>query len=291
MIKSLVTYEKGRYGTLAVVRSEWNKKIEQDILRKGCTEIEFNYAKGWKRGEGKFPSLEAFPYLLGLSITDWNIEDINSIHVLKKLRSLGISTYCKTPIRFENFPDLEECGLEWRKKSDSLFECTNLKNLFINKYPYDDLTPMRLLTRLEILRIYNSRLKSLEGIEHHKNIRRLELANLRGLTSLEGIEHLSKLENLEIHTCRKITHINQLTKLENLREVFINNCNDIESLNPLRNLKKLEKVLFYESTNIVDGDLSPVLEREPPLDIAFMKRKHYSHQRKSPESNIFIRNK
>ncbi|WP_338883008.1 hypothetical protein [Xenorhabdus sp. TH1] len=276
MIKSDVKYEDGNYGTLAVVRSEWNKTIEEDILRKGCTEIEFNSAKGWQGSE--LPPLDAFPDLLGIDILGFNIKSIDSIHVLKRLRSLGIDTYCNTPIRFENFPDLEICGLEWRKKSDSLFECRKLKDLFINKYPYDNFKPLQLLTNLKTLRIYNSKLKSLNGIDHLKNMTYLSLANLRGLTSLDGIEHLSKLENLDINTCRKITHINQLETLENLKEVFINNCNEIESLKPLRNLKKLEKVLFYESTNIVDGDLSPLLDRNPPLTaVAFMKRKHYSH--------------
>ncbi|WP_262947519.1 hypothetical protein [Xenorhabdus indica] len=229
-------------------------------------------------GGDELPSLEAFPDLLGVSVTELNIESVDSIHSLKKLRYLKIFTYCNTPIRFENFPDLEKCSIEWRKKSDSLFECRKLKDLFINKYPYDDLKPLQLLTKLEILGLLNSRLKSFEGMEYLKNIRRLRIANLRGLTSLDGIEHLSKLEQLDINTCRKITHINQLETLENLKEVFINNCNEIESLKPLRNLKKLEKVLFYESTNIVDGDLSPLLDRNPPLTaVAFMKRKHYSH--------------
>ncbi|WP_340614668.1 hypothetical protein [Xenorhabdus thailandensis] len=278
MNKSNVIYEEGRYGVLAVVRSEWNKRIEKEILRKGCTEIEFNHAKGWELRGDELPSLEALPDLLGISILGFNIKSIDSIHSLKKLRYLGISTYCNTPIRFENFPDLEGCSFDWRKKSDSLFECRNLKGLGLGKYPYNDLKPFQFLTKLERLTLMTSRIKSLEGIDHLKNMTYLSLANLRGLTSLDGIEHLSKLENLDINTCRKITHINQLETLENLKEVFINNCNEIESLKPLRNLKKLEKVLFYESTNIVDGDLSPLLDRSPPLTaVAFMKRKHYSH--------------
>ncbi|CDL86090.1 leucine-rich repeat domain-containing protein [Xenorhabdus cabanillasii] len=284
MIKSDVTYEDGNYGTLAVVRSEWNKRIEEDILRKGCTEIEFNSAKGWRGDE--LPPLDALSDLLGIEILGFNIKSIDSVHVLKQLRSLGISTYCNTPIQFENFPDLEICSLEWRKKSDSLFKCKNLKDIFINKYPYDDLKPLQLLTKLERLALLNSKLKSLDGIENIKNIRRLRIANLRGLTSLDGIENLSKLENLDIDTCRKITHINQLENLENLKEVFINNCNEIESLKPLRYLKKLEKVAFVESTNIVDGDLSPLMDRKPPLTtVAFMERKHYSHNREDFKSN------
>ncbi|MBD2814526.1 hypothetical protein ID850_07045 [Xenorhabdus sp. Flor] len=286
MTTSEVTYEEGRYGVLAVVRSEWNKRIEKEILRKGCTEIEFNHAKGWKLGGDELPSLEALPDLLGISILGFNIKSIDSIHSLKKLRYLGISTYCNTPIRFENFPDLEGCSFDWRKKSDSLFECRSLKGLGLGKYPYNDLKPFQFLTKLERLTLMTSRIKSLEGIDHLKNITYLSLANLRGLTSLDGIEHLSKLENLDIDTCRKITHINQLEELENLKEVFINNCNEIESLKPLRHLKKLEKVAFVESTNIVDGDLSPLLDRKPLLTtVAFMERKHYSHNREDFKRN------
>ncbi|CDH22375.1 hypothetical protein XBKB1_1110012 [Xenorhabdus bovienii str. kraussei Becker Underwood] len=40
-----------------------------------------------------------FTSFKNLGFTEWNIESIDSIHSLKKLRYLKIFTYCNTPIR------------------------------------------------------------------------------------------------------------------------------------------------------------------------------------------------
>jgi hypothetical protein len=37
--------------------------------------------------------------------------------------------------------------------------------------------------------------------------------------------------------------------------------------------------LFYESTNIVDGDLSPLTRQKNLSSVSFQDRRHYSHKR------------
>jgi Leucine-rich repeat (LRR) protein len=107
----------------------------------------------------------------------------------------------------------------------------------------------------------------------------LRLANLRRLTSLAGIEALTNLEELDIHTCRKIRSIEPVGYLSRLRKFYLNNDGDIESLKPLAKLNELEWVLLYESTNILDGDLSPLLGQKNLSRIAFQNRRHYSMRR------------
>lgn len=53
----------------------------------------------------------------------------------------------------------------------------------------------------------------------------------------------------------------------------IDNCGDIESLKPIQHLKKLKELSFAESTNILDGDLSPC---KGIKSVGFMERKHYT---------------
>jgi hypothetical protein len=64
-----------------------------------------------------------------------------------------------------------------------------------------------------------------------------------------------------------------------LKKLHLNNGGAIASLKPLLNLDGLESVMFYESTNIVDGDLSPLLRQKNLARISFQNRRHYSHQR------------
>lgn len=51
---------------------------------------------------------------------------------------------------------------------------------------------------------------------------------------------------------------------------------EIASLRPLAWLTKIEKLFLVESTNVADGDLSPLMEL-PHLDhVSFLDRPHYS---------------
>jgi hypothetical protein len=99
------------------------------------------------------------------------------------------------------------------------------------------------------------------------------------LTSLRGIEGLRNLEWLEIDACRAITSIEEVRGLTKLKKLMVLNRGDIASLKPAAGLKELEWLLFYEATNILDGDLS-VLEGLPRLNnVSFQNRKHYTHIR------------
>jgi Leucine-rich repeat (LRR) protein len=125
----------------------------------------------------------------------------------------------------------------------------------------------------------NAPVENLHGLFQLSDLRSLRLANLKRLTSLAGIEHLTNLEELEIHTCRGITSIDEVGHLLRLRKLHLNNDGDIATLKPLDKLTGLESVLFYESTNIVDGDLSPLLRQKHLACVSFQNRRHYSQQR------------
>jgi hypothetical protein len=131
---------------------------------------------------------------------------------------------------------------------------------------------------LESLGVLNAPLHSLDGIASLNKLRALRIANLTKLPSLAGLEALENLEELDINTCRKIGAINEVGALKKLRKLFINNCGDIESLKPISSLENLEVVLFTESTNILDGDLSYLKGKEKLVNVAYRNRKHYSHK-------------
>lgn len=59
----------------------------------------------------------------------------------------------------------------------------------------------------------------------------------------------------------------------------MNNRGNIASLHSRDNLSDLEVVLFYESINIVDGDLLAVMRRQNLSRVSFQNRRHYSHRR------------
>jgi hypothetical protein len=272
-----VKLEDGEYGRRAVITSSWTTETTRDVIAQNAAELELNYAKGWRGHDLDF--LQELPQLQAFNIIDWQIPSVEPIHFLRELRSLHVSTLCKSAVRFGEFPCLEDCGLEWRPRCESLFSCTSLKKLFLNRYKKRDADAFSSLVNLESLAILTAPVGNLVGLRPLKRLRSLRLGNLRRLSSLAGIEELSALEELKIDTCRSIGSIDELRPLAKLRKLSIDNCGEIESLKPLELLSGLELVVFVESTNVRDGDLSPLLNKKNLSRVSFQNRRHYSHRR------------
>jgi hypothetical protein len=268
--------ERGVFGTRAILTSEWDSETERSLLKQPIAELELNRGKGWRGKSLEF--LSNFPELLALSIVGRTAEPIEPIHRLHNLRLLRVLAYCKNEIRFHEFPHLIDCGIQWRPKAMSVFDALGLRVLFINGFSGTDTRQFGRLTSLESLAILGSPIRSLEGLAPLHELRSLRLGDLRQLQSLIGIESLIRLEKLEIGTCRKIRVIDEVSSLAKLREFYLDNVGDIQSLKPLAQLSQLHRVTFVESTNILDGDLSPLVGLPNFELVAFQNRRHYSHR-------------
>ena len=267
----------GKSGRELLATGPWSPRLTMYILDHRIKELALNYSAGWKGNDLSF--LQDLPHLEAVTIIDWNIEDLSPIHALHSLRTLQVSTYCKTRIDFTQFPQLEDCALEWRTGARSVFSCRSLKRLYLNRYKGKDTSDFSALTKLESLTIANGPVRDLKGLATLRSLRSLAVYNLRKLASLSGVEALTQLEKLDVDGCTSIGSIQPVAHLTNLVSLAVCSCGSIESFKPLEGLKKLEAVIFYESTNILDGDLSPV-KRLPRLSrVAFQQRKHYTHSR------------
>ena len=146
-------FEQGRYGRRAILSSGWSDQLIEYLVSNDVVELELNQAKGWIGQDLSF--LEKLAGLKSFEIFDLGIREIGPIHSLHNLKRLGVTTYCSTGIDFSAFPELESCGLEWRSKAGSLFECVTLKELFLNRYSGKDTASFGKLANLESLSILN----------------------------------------------------------------------------------------------------------------------------------------
>jgi hypothetical protein len=276
MIDNIV-FEQGMYGTKAIIKSAWQDSFLKILLNKEINELELNDGKGWRGENVNF--LQSLPNLKSLTIIDFNIKSIDAVHCLHELQKIQFSTYSKVPINFNSFPKLTNCGFEWIKGSDSLFECSNLKNLGINRYDKRSSDVFSQLVNLEKLTILNSPIENLQGLSSLRKLLYLSMANLKEVTALRGLEDLQQLEELEIQRCKGIGDISEVFRLNKLKRLLLIDIGDIASIKGIENLKELKDFLFYESTNIIDGDLSPILKLKNLSKISFQNRKHYTHRR------------
>jgi len=269
---------EGEYGPRLSPMSPWSDKMERIIKQKGIVELELNRAKRWEGNDLSF--LENIKELQSLEINDWKNVDLSPIHCLNKLRRLAIDTYCKNEINYTCFPELKSASLEWRPKAKSIFQCLTLEYIFINNYPGEDLEGFSKHINLHTLRLKSPKIKRIGKIHSLVRLTFLELSNARRLESLIGVEVLKNLEYLKIESSRKIQDIDSVKSLLQLKRLLICDCGEIKSLVPLLNLQGLKEFIFHESTDILDGDLSP-LKKLPNIEkVSFQERPHYNYQRK-----------
>ena len=205
----------------------------------------------------------------------------------RQLCDLNLNAYFKTPVDFSLFADLKSLHLDWGPGAESIGALSQLEDLSINRYPGTDLSLFHELARLRRLRIASAgRLTSLRGIEAFNCLEEIRLLDLRVLSDIDPIAGVSEtLRSLEFNTCRKIARLDAVRPLRNLSRLHVLNCGDIESLAPVLGLP-LKTLLFYESTNIRDGDLGVLLKLPELTDTSFANRRHYSNTREEIQARL-----
>lgn len=154
----------------------------------------------------------------------------------------------------------------------------SVSGLLVYKYPYEDITPLSRLTKLDSLSFLNTyRLKSVRGVAALQNMEYLGFFLCPKLTDITEVAELKQMKELAFDTCKNARPFDIVGSLKRLRSLDFSNCGAIGSIAALRDTPDLEEFLFSESTNVLDGDLSPMASLPKLRCHAFRDRKHYSH--------------
>lgn len=269
--------EEGRYGPRLVLIGEWDDRIVQILTDLGIRELMLNYARGWTGNELDF--LPALDFLEGVVVIHRTLKNDSAVQSLPRLRHLQLSTYCRNGIDFSQLPILEDCAFRWRKHTEYLLESTRLSRLYLDDYPGKDLQAFTALSALTSLTLSGGKLVTTDGVERLAGLGKLGLFYLRHLNSLAGLGRVSQLRVFEVEKCPAIGEISELATLHHCVRVRLDECGAIESLNPLKGDTELAQLFFVGSTNVLDGDLTALLELPRLVDVSFKNRRHYSHTR------------
>lgn len=130
--------------------------------------------------------------------------------------------------------------------------------------------------KLLYLELNWANIKNFSGIEKFRNLKRLELHYCVKLENDQGLSELrDSLEFLHINSSKKFKFYNELLELKKLKVLCLNNCGPIESLDFLNDLPSLIDFRFV-NTNILDGNLNPILDHPTIRTVGFLNKRHYN---------------
>jgi len=143
------------------------------------------------------------------------------------------------------------------------------KNLPFDNLPIND--------KLLYLELNWANIKNFQGIKKFKSLKRLELHYCTKLENDSGLKEVkNQLEFLHINQSKKFKFSDELLQLKNLRVLCLNACGPIDNLNFLSKFPNLIDFRFVD-TNIVNGDLTPILEHPTIRSVGFLNKRHYNY--------------
>jgi hypothetical protein len=132
--------------------------------------------------------------------------------------------------------------------------------------------------RLLYLDMSLANIKDLSGIDKFERLKRLELHYCVKLENDKGLGRLNdNIEFLHINLSKKFKFTDELLGLKKLRVLCLNACGPLDNLDFLSNFPNLIDFRFV-NTNVLDGNLKPILEHPTIRTVGFLNKRHYNYQ-------------
>jgi hypothetical protein len=162
-----------------------------------------------------------------------------------------------------------------------------------------------------LVRSFRSEHKCFEDFPANGTVKYLEL-NLANVTSFRGVSVLGKVRRLDLHHCSKLErddglsevsdslewlHINQSKKfrvgnellgLSRLKVLCLNRCAPLPDLEFLSSFPELVDFRFVD-TNVLSGDLSPLLRHPALCSAGFLDKRHYNLRSEDVLAQLAVR--
>ena len=247
------------------------------LVREGvCDGPSIAKISGYRLPDVEF--LREHGYVKVLLINDADGINLAAIASLSGLKRLSISEN-NTPITLGSFPQLEEFSCEWHKAINLMEAPQSVCRLSLRKYqpPKKNLSQLPGLTGLDALALTQGNLTSLEGLCKFPSLTSLDMAYMRSLSDIGALSECgSRLEALLLMNCPRIEY-DLLSTLTSLKKLHIHSCAPLASVQFLKYLDQLEEFRFVD-TDVLDGDLTPLLQLDRLKAVGFIDKRHFSHK-------------
>ena len=194
-------------------------------------------------------------------------------------------------IWFEQIADTNifHCNYKDKLFSKNKFEDVEYAMTYYYKYKEFAFDQLPSSDKLLYLDMSLANIKDFSGIGKFKNLKRLEVHYCTKLESEFNISSIKNtLEFLHINQSKKYTPTAELLKLKNLRVLCLNACGPIKDLKFLKHFPNLIDFRFVD-TNVLDGDLTPIIDHPTIRTVGFLNKRHYNLTEKKIEEALKLK--
>jgi hypothetical protein len=168
------------------------------------------------------------------------------------------------------------CNYKDKRATTTDFDTVEYAMTFYFKHKGLSFDPLPKSDKILYLEMNWANFKDLSGIGRFNNLKRLELHYCLKLENDKNISLLKdSLEFLHINQSKKFIPSTELFELKNLKVLCLNVCAPLDNLKFLNKFPRLIDFRFVD-TNILDGDLSPIIEHPTIRTAGFLNKRHYN---------------
>jgi hypothetical protein len=272
---SAFVIEDTPHGRVLVVTGPWTRDAEAVVTSGNVWGLVLNYARGFAESDLSF--LGAWP-LRHLQVLDRNQRDLAPMARLgATLQSLMIDAAPGVRIDLDELPNLTRLHAGWDAVEATFHAPEALADVWLNGYHGSDLAALSTQPSIRRLEIVSAPLlESLDGVEELRDLEGLRIALARELKDLSAAGSVADtLVEFQLETCLGVDAIDEIAALSKLTLLGVKDCGRIESLQPIEGLRELRVFLAWESTRVMDNDLSPLLALPKLIEVRMRDRRDY----------------
>ncbi len=192
------------------------------------------------------------------------------------LESLTLITDCTNQLDLTDLSSLKVLHVVGERKGiDQLPQ--SLETLELRGLRWRDLGPLAGLARLRQLDFAGRRLSDVSALGRCPALSQIQLIYAQFGQPFVQLRE-ARLERVRLETCSRVESLDGIeAQAESLEYLSLADLPRLQSIRPIGGLKKLKVLTLSGRTNVVDGDLSPIVGF-PGICVAGVNRQHYRPQ-------------
>ncbi len=243
------------------------------------------------RVEDPFAVLERYPRLRSIGVWVGLSRELERLAGFAELEALAVQGLRGRAIRGAiPLPRLRHLSADFHPALLPVLANTSLEWVLLGRPPGPDLADWPELPQLRTLALGSGRkLLSLDGVERFPALEHLDVFGQSALEDFSALGLAQSLTSVEIDGCRGLRDLEWVRSLPGLKSLKVHNCGDIESVAALRGHPGLETLILSESTKILDGDTTPILEIPSLTSIGLRAYRHYEPPAEQIKDAVYSR--